>query len=336
MSSNVLIVEDEALVALELRENVERLGHEVIEITDNAERAVSLALKNRPDLVIMDVRLSGKMDGIEAASVIRRSADIPVVFLTAYSGDEMLTRATQSGPYGYLLKPVQERQLESAIRVAMHRHRRDSRLRESYREASTILRALPNAVVVTDNSLVVRYVNASAERLLHISIRDSVGKPLSSVVKIGDINLARDSMVGFDEVLDDGRSVDLGEHTLHLRGASAGRIGIEVSPLIERSGVIIGALVNLREPRGDRVHDFEEGAVSNVDNDEPLIGETGDLRSYLEVEIVRLSMNESDLQSDPESERFRDGQIDACKRILKFMFGEDALQGIEEILPVDY
>lgn len=334
MGSNVLIVEDEALVALELRENVERLGHDVIGITDSAEQAVSLAIKKKPNLIIMDVRLSGRMDGIEAAELIRNSADIPILFLTAYSGDETLSRATDAEPYGYLLKPVQERQLAGAIEIAMQRHKKDAKLRESYKNALTILRALPHAVVVTGNSLEVRYLNSSAEILLGIKMRDVVGKPLSEVVSVAETRLNLTSSVGFDEVMNDGRSVILGEYTLIRKSQDPHPIRIELSPLLERNSVTSGVLVSLLEAQDDPDSiGVDRKELSELGDMDPIIKEKGDLRSYLEVEIVRLSMNGPGPGSGPEAKPYCEGQVAACKQVLRFMFGEGALADIEAILP---
>ena len=333
MSNNVLIVEDEAIVALELRDNVERLGHNVVDVSDTAEGAVKIALTKHPDLIIMDVRLKGRMDGVEAATLIRKSVDVPVIFLTAYSGDEILSRASIAEPYGYLLKPVEEQQLASAIRVAMYKHHKDTNRREGFRSFSAILRALPNAVVVTDSGLTVRYLNKRAEELLDISTRKAIKRPVRDIIHLGETILDRDGVEAFDEVLSDGRTVLLGEQTLTLGDSAPIPVRIELSPLLDRDGLIIGALVNLLDLRGDTEEMAKrqlEEALSTAEAG-PVIREKGDLRSYLEVEIVRLTMDDATATQAPHG--FREGQIASCKRILKYMFGDEALENLETILP---
>jgi PAS domain-containing protein len=256
-----------------------------------------------------------------------------VIFLTAYSGDEILERATLAEPYGYLLKPVQEQQLASAMRVATYKHKQDSGRREGVKSFSAILRALPNAVIVTDMSLTVRYLNRKAEDLLGIPNRSAVRRPVKDIVRLGGTTLDRDGVEAFVEVLSDGRTVTLGEQTVTIEGAAPVQVRIEISPLADREGVINGAIINMADLSGDSGV-IKEGRFEDVPaslDSGPAVLDTGDLRSYLEVEIVRLTMDEGGSQSTQRG--FREGQIMACKRILKYAFGDDALDDFQSILP---
>ena len=330
MKNSVLIVEDEALVALEIRENVERLGHSVVDVTDTAEGAVKLALSKKPDLILMDVRLKGEMDGVEAASLIHKSADMPIIFLTAYSGDEILKRATITEPYGYLLKPVEEQQLATAIRVATHKHRKDTVRRVGARGLTSILKALPNGIVVSDTGMRVRYLNKKAEELTGYSTKDASGCPLRVVLQGAGFEEA--SLSGFDEVLSDGKSILVGERQIVSKSGEEFPGQIDVSPLRDREGIINGLLVNIMDMRVPvkNLQHVREDALTGGGSD-PIIREMGDVRSYLEVEIVRLVMNEE--IPDAATRFFREGQIAAYKRILSLMFGSEALESIEAILP---
>jgi CheY-like chemotaxis protein len=108
-----LIVEDEAIVALALQSNLEKRGYAVIATIDTGEKAIHKASSENPDLILMDIRLKGTLDGIEAAARIHAVLDIPVIFLTAYADEEKMERAKLTLPFGYLLKPVQDRDLKS-------------------------------------------------------------------------------------------------------------------------------------------------------------------------------------------------------------------------------
>lgn len=119
---SALIVEDEMLIAEELRERLSRLGFEVIADVDSAEEGVAIAIRDRPDLVLMDIRLKGWKDGIQAAQEIRQQVDVPIVYLTAYSDALTVDRVRGSEHDGYILKPFHERELQSTIGVAMQRH----------------------------------------------------------------------------------------------------------------------------------------------------------------------------------------------------------------------
>jgi PAS domain S-box-containing protein len=122
-------VEDEALIALDLERRLQRAGHEVVGVADNADDALQLFREFQPDLVLMDIFIRPPLDGIETARAIGRLGDVPVVFLTAYADDDTLRRAAETSPYGYLLKPFDERTLIATLTVAIERHAADTRLR---------------------------------------------------------------------------------------------------------------------------------------------------------------------------------------------------------------
>lgn len=117
----VEVVEDEALIAEELSDRLSRLGAIVVDVVDSGEDAVESAKRLQPDLILMDIRLRGRMDGIQAAVAIRQSLSVPVIFLTAHSDAETLSRADVAEPAGYLLKPFHERDLMVALERALQR-----------------------------------------------------------------------------------------------------------------------------------------------------------------------------------------------------------------------
>ena len=117
-----LIVEDEALIAEELRERLSRLGFSVIATVDSADESVAIATRERPDLILMDIRLKGEKDGVEAAREIRQQVDLPIVYLTAYSDRVTVDRAKKSEHDGFILKPFHRSELQTTIQVAMERH----------------------------------------------------------------------------------------------------------------------------------------------------------------------------------------------------------------------
>jgi DNA-binding response OmpR family regulator len=118
----VLIVEDETLIAEELRERLSQFGYSVIAAVDTADEGIAIATRERPDLVLMDIRLKGEKDGVQAAQEIRQQVDIPIVYVTAYSDRLTVDRARQTEYDAYILKPFHRRELQSTIEVAMQRH----------------------------------------------------------------------------------------------------------------------------------------------------------------------------------------------------------------------
>ena len=130
--ATILIVEDEAIIAADLAGKLGRLGYLISGTTGFGEEAVNQAREQRPDLVLMDIRLAGTMDGIEAAEIIRREIDLPVIFLTAHSDQATLDRAKLAEPFGYILKPFEERELATNIEMALYKHSTDRRLRQAH------------------------------------------------------------------------------------------------------------------------------------------------------------------------------------------------------------
>ena len=117
-----LIIEDEILIAEELRDRLSRLGFSVIAAVDSGEEGIAIATRERPDLVLMDIRLKGEIDGVQAAKEIRRHVDVPIVYLTAYSDRPTVERAKQTEHDGFLMKSFLRRELQSTLEVAMQRH----------------------------------------------------------------------------------------------------------------------------------------------------------------------------------------------------------------------
>lgn len=173
----ILIVEDEAIIAMELRETLTHLGYTVVDNVLRGEDAVRAAGRLRPDVVLMDIHLKGPMDGIEAADRIARRYDIPVIYTTAHSDRETLSRAIRSQPYGYIIKPYTERDLYSNIEMALHKHRVKTRLEESPEMVDSALNMIAGAVVVTDAEGRIERLNLEAERVTGYRPADVRGMP---------------------------------------------------------------------------------------------------------------------------------------------------------------
>ena len=150
--SRVFIVEDEVLVARDIKSRLEKLGYQVIGTAARGDDAVSRVLSERPDLILMDVNLKGDMDGIEAADRIRAEADLPIIFCTEYSNDETLARAKVTVPYGYVLKPFDNRELEITIEIALHKHQMEVALKAAGVRLEATLQNLDDGVLTVDQA----------------------------------------------------------------------------------------------------------------------------------------------------------------------------------------
>lgn len=145
-SSQILIVEDESIVAMDIESRLQHLGYSVVGTVASGEEAIRVASDTLPDLVLMDIMLEGDIDGIEAAAHIQKNLDIPIVFLTAFSEHLTLQRAKESDPYGYILKPFQERELHANIEIALHKHRLEKQLRESEERLNLAIQGISGGV----------------------------------------------------------------------------------------------------------------------------------------------------------------------------------------------
>lgn len=119
---NILIVEDELLIAKNLSHKLQKLGYQIADIVSSGADAIQRAGELKPDLILMDIVIKGDLDGIETAAIIHQKLDIPIIYTTAYADDETLQRAENTGSYGYLLKPFKEREVHATIKIALSKH----------------------------------------------------------------------------------------------------------------------------------------------------------------------------------------------------------------------
>jgi CheY-like chemotaxis protein len=142
--ANIMIVDDEVVVLTQLEECMELLGHKIVGEATSGEEAVTVAHNSNPDLILMDIKMPGKFDGIDAAEKIKAEKDIPLIFLTAYSEKEFIERAKKVGPFGYLIKPFQREEIKATVEIALYKSEMDKRLLQD----RTTFRELPRKSLV--------------------------------------------------------------------------------------------------------------------------------------------------------------------------------------------
>ena len=182
----LLIVEDERIIALDLRRRIEKFGYQVCAVVSTAEEAVSATEEHNPDIVLMDIMLSGDRDGTDAAVELRDRFGTPVVFLTAYADEQTLKRAKRAEPVGYVLKPFKERELYTTIEIALYKSRVDKELLRQERLFNAILSSIGEGLVSTDANARVTFLNPVAVQLTGWQEEEARGKPLDEVIKFFD------------------------------------------------------------------------------------------------------------------------------------------------------
>ncbi len=183
-SARILVVEDEKIVARDIKNRLRNLGYAVPAIVSSGEEAIQKAEEIRPDLVLMDIVLKGKIDGIKAAKEIYTRFDIPVIYLTAYSDKETLRRVKMTEPFGYIHKPFEIKEMRSSIEIALHKHRVDKKLKEKKKWLALTLKSIGDGVITTDTEGVITFMNPVAESLTAWEKEEALGKNISDVFKI--------------------------------------------------------------------------------------------------------------------------------------------------------
>ncbi len=161
----ILIVEDESIVAADLQDSLQNMGYHVVEVVDSGEDAISFLENHHLDLVIMDIGLKGGIDGTKTAGIIRERFFIPVIYLTAYSDDRTIEKAKRTEPYGYILKPFEEKELHSIIEMALYKFKMESELRESEEKFRRLFEESRDAIFISDLEGRLIDVNTSALEL---------------------------------------------------------------------------------------------------------------------------------------------------------------------------
>ncbi len=261
--ATLLIVEDEAIVAQDLEQALTAMGHKVVGRAATGPEAIERAWATRPELLLMDVRLKGEMDGITASARLREKLPVPIIFLTAFADEKTLARAKEVEPYGYLVKPYSDRELRGAIEIALYKSAMEERQRQSARWSATALRSLSDAVIAVDVSGRIKLLNRAAEEMTGWAQPDALGQPLETVMKVQD---ARGTPAG-------SRPVDraLGENLvasairpalLERRNGGVTRIDECAAPIRDDAGEQLGAVVVFRDA-AERGRLEEQLAISN-------------------------------------------------------------------------
>jgi PAS domain S-box-containing protein len=231
MKPRVLIVEDEALIAADLQQRLEQLDYDIVGTSDSAGKAIVLAGVYMPDIVLMDIRLRGAGDGVEAAESIRQNLGIPVIFLTAYSDSQTLERVKPTYPYSYLVKPVRDRELVANITLALHQRETTRQMHTAEAWTSAVLYGIDEPVLTVGADGTVRHANRAAERLFGTSPRPLNGQPVRELLDT-DGDIVTDALLNGDTL-----------HTsVNVKGAGEIKVECSVVPVVdggEMHGVVI-------------------------------------------------------------------------------------------------
>ena len=250
--ASILIVEDEPIVAKDIQLSLQRLGYRVPATATSGEEAIRKAGDTRPDLILMDIVLKGKMDGVETALHIQRKQDVPVIYLTAYADNHTLERAKVTSPAAYVLKPYQANELRTTIELALHRGLHDRQMRERLRWIATTLRCISDGIVTTDRGGRVTYMNPAAEDFTGWTQDEAAGMSVETLLSDHDAEPVQRPESPVQRAMTQVRPVSIDEAVLVSRQGVQRVIRGSVAPVVDDGGVVLGAVLVFHEPAPGR------------------------------------------------------------------------------------
>lgn len=252
MSTKVFIVEDERIVAEDIKMSLESRGYTVAGIASSRDQAIEAIRRTSPQLVLMDIVLRGPDDGIETARVVRELFGIPVIYLTSHADEATLHRAKITEPFGYIVKPFEERDLFSALEIALYRRQVEARLEEKERWLGTILGSIAEGVLAVDAIGVIRLANTAAERIGGWRSDELVGCELADVYRVTDpvthLHVELPSLPAL--LAGTGHSANFELRLLTRKDGQKALIQESVAPISDAAGTVSGVVLVFRDAWG--------------------------------------------------------------------------------------
>lgn len=255
-SAKILIVEDNRIVAEDIKQTLEKQGYETAGIATSAKKAFEIIENVSVDMALMDVNLGEGGNGITVAQRLKEDFQIPVIYLTAHADKDTIERAKKTEPFGYLVKPFDELELQSALEVALYKFKADLNVKKSEQWLRTTLKSIGDGVVATDIDGNVNYLNPVAERLTGWSLEEAMNKPLETVFRIVDENTREICENPVRKVLESGKIVGLANHTI-LIGKNGHELPIKDSgsPIVLENGDTIGVVLVFQDDTKNKEKD---------------------------------------------------------------------------------
>ena len=241
--AKILIVENENIVAWDIQNILEGLGYIVTAIASSGAEAIQQVAATNPDLVLMDIRLQGEMDGIKASEEIYSRFNIPVVYLTAHADETTLKRAKITEPFGYIIKPFQEKELNATIEIALYKYKQQNRLKKEKQWFSTILESIGDSVIVTNDRGLVTFMNPLAEALTGWKKEDAFGKDVNEVLQLVHSESREVTEHPITNAIENGAIVRLADRwLLRTKNGTEKFIGDSAAPIRDEQGNITGVV----------------------------------------------------------------------------------------------
>jgi PAS domain S-box-containing protein len=191
--NKILVVEDEAVIAIRLQERLTAMGYHVVGISYSGEEAMEQARRLRPDLVLMDIMIPGEMDGVAVAKSVKTELDIPVIFLTAFSEDKIIERAKQAKPYGYIVKPFQDRELKACVEIALYKKKTEKALKEREENFRTLAENANDGILIAVGEGEYVYANQRAAEITGYGVFELLKTTIQDLVHPDDLEKIKET-----------------------------------------------------------------------------------------------------------------------------------------------
>jgi PAS domain S-box-containing protein len=246
--ASILIVEDSFIVARHLQQTLESEGYSVLSTEASGEAALKTIEKKLPDLVLMDIMLTGQLDGVETSRIIKSRYGLPVIYVTALSDKETIQRAKITEPFGFITKPFEDRELFTTIEMGLYKHSIDTRLKQSEEKYFSTVKSISDGVVLIDSSYRIMYMNPSAGKILGCPEADAIGKSVFQVIRLKDSVTGDYAVNPFQSSLQS-RTNSLPENlVLHSKHGPEKPVGDgSVSPIIDSKGNLLGSVMIFKD-----------------------------------------------------------------------------------------
>lgn len=277
--ARILVVEDESITAMDIEERLQRLGYSVPGVVSSAEEAIRKAEETHPDLVLMDIVLSGPMDGLQAAQELQSRFGIPVVYLTAYSDNATFERVKGTEPFGYLVKPVKDRDLHRSIEIAIHRREAEKKSLDRERWIGQFADCSGIAMMTFDENALLTFLNSAAKEWTGLNPPEALGK---SALEVFDLPGRGKTFTSIAKAVTNCLAADVAyEAWLVAKEGDENPVRYSVVPIVEGGGKKNGAilffqLIEGAGSPGPAVEDSSNALETVAErDDEPDAGEDG-------------------------------------------------------------
>lgn len=242
---NILIVEDELLIAHDIKSALTKYGYSVSDIVDTGEEAVTKSLTDPPDLILMDITLAGEIDGIEAARQIQEAVEIPLIFLTASNDIETLDRAKKMEPYGYINKPVNDNEIFTNLETALYKFKAEQNIKRNQRWLSAMLNSIGEGIISVDVDGMITYINTIAEKMTGYSQTEALGMHKNNIILHSPANEKKH--LPLSSLTSDSQFVLLQDYTIVSKYGGELPVDINCATVYDENDEITGNIFSIRD-----------------------------------------------------------------------------------------